>query len=94
MTHGSFATRWNLDAIEAAYQRWRQDPSSVEDSWRYFFEGFDNTQPGTPMPHGGHNRAAIDLVRNFLEIKDEDLRASIGSLLKAVRDQQQMRERG
>jgi transcriptional regulator with XRE-family HTH domain len=60
----------------------------------YFFEGFDTTRPGTPMPHGGHNRAAIDLVRNFLEIKDEDLRASIGSLLKAVRDQQQMRERG
>ncbi|HEV2562986.1 MAG TPA: helix-turn-helix transcriptional regulator [Rhizomicrobium sp.] len=57
----------------------------------YFFEGFDSAQQGVPMPHGGHNRAAIDLVRNFLEIKDEDLRASIGSLLKAVRDHQPVR---
>ncbi|MBY0527088.1 MAG: 2-oxoglutarate dehydrogenase E1 component [Gemmataceae bacterium] len=37
----SFATRWNLDAIEDAYQRWRQDPRSVDESWRSFFEGFE-----------------------------------------------------
>jgi 2-oxoglutarate dehydrogenase E1 component len=41
MTRASFATRYNLDAIEAAYQRWRDDPSSVDDSWRLFFEGFE-----------------------------------------------------
>src|ERR1700746_637232 len=37
----SVATRWNLDAIEGAYNRWRQDPSSVDESWRLFFEGFE-----------------------------------------------------
>jgi 2-oxoglutarate dehydrogenase E1 component len=41
MTRSSIATRWNLDAIETAYQRWRNDPSSVDDSWRLFFEGFE-----------------------------------------------------
>jgi 2-oxoglutarate dehydrogenase E1 component len=41
MTHGTFATRWNLDAVEAAYQRWQQDPNSVDASWRLFFEGFE-----------------------------------------------------
>jgi 2-oxoglutarate dehydrogenase E1 component len=41
MHPGTFATRWNLDAIEAAYQRWRQDPASVDASWRVFFEGFE-----------------------------------------------------
>src|SRR5690349_11493047 len=41
MTHGTFATRWNLDAIEAAYQRWQHDPNSVDASWRLFFEGFE-----------------------------------------------------
>jgi 2-oxoglutarate dehydrogenase E1 component len=41
MSRATFATRWNLDAIEDAYQRWRQDPASVDASWRSFFEGFE-----------------------------------------------------
>src|SRR5947208_3093453 len=30
----SFATRWNQGAIEEAYERWQQDPASVDDTWR------------------------------------------------------------
>jgi 2-oxoglutarate dehydrogenase E1 component len=41
MTRGTVATRWNLDAIESAYQRWQADPSSVDESWQCFFEGFE-----------------------------------------------------
>jgi 2-oxoglutarate dehydrogenase E1 component len=41
MSRATFATRWNLDAIEDAHQRWRQDPASVDASWRSFFEGFE-----------------------------------------------------
>ncbi|HYV37727.1 MAG TPA: hypothetical protein VE988_18730, partial [Gemmataceae bacterium] len=41
MTRPSFATRWNLDLIDAQYQRWRDDPASVDDPWRLFFEGFE-----------------------------------------------------
>jgi 2-oxoglutarate dehydrogenase E1 component len=41
MSTPSLATRWNLDAIEAAYQRWRSNPDSVDERWRLFFEGFD-----------------------------------------------------
>jgi 2-oxoglutarate dehydrogenase E1 component len=41
MARETFATRWNLDVIEDAYQRWRRDPSSVEEDWRLFFEGFE-----------------------------------------------------
>jgi len=54
----------------------------------YFFEEFDSEKRNAAMPHGGHNRAAIDLVRNFQEIRDENLRSAITSLLKAMRDQQ------
>ena len=35
------ATRWNLNAIEEAYERLRSDPESVDPSWRWFFEGFE-----------------------------------------------------
>src|SRR6266545_4669509 len=41
MSSSSFANRWNLDVIDAAYQRWRADPSSVDEPWRLFFEGFE-----------------------------------------------------
>jgi 2-oxoglutarate dehydrogenase E1 component len=40
MSQESFATRWNLDAIEDAHRRWLQDPASVSEDWRLFFEGF------------------------------------------------------
>src|SRR5262249_54717840 len=41
MSGGDFVNRWNLDAIEAAYAQWRRDPTSVDESWRWFFAGFD-----------------------------------------------------
>src|SRR5437016_5282537 len=41
MSSASFAGRWNLAAIESAYQRWRQDPARVDESCRLFFEGFE-----------------------------------------------------
>ena len=59
----------------------------------YFFDGYEEGAPGKPMPHGGHNRAAIDLVRNFMEIGNEEVRATLGALLKAIRDQQETRKK-
>jgi 2-oxoglutarate dehydrogenase E1 component len=41
MSRGTFATRWNLAAIEEAYARWSKDPASVDEAWRVFFEGFE-----------------------------------------------------
>jgi 2-oxoglutarate dehydrogenase E1 component len=47
MIRRSFATRWNLDAIEAAYQRWRLDAASVDETWQVFFEGFELGETST-----------------------------------------------
>jgi 2-oxoglutarate dehydrogenase E1 component len=41
MIRATPATRWNVDAIESAYLAWQADPSSVDESWRLFFEGFE-----------------------------------------------------
>lgn len=38
--NASFANRWNQGAIEDAYRRWQGDPSSVDEVWQAFFEGF------------------------------------------------------
>jgi 2-oxoglutarate dehydrogenase E1 component len=50
MTSPSFATRGNLDVLEAAYQRWRERPDSVDEHWRLFFEGFELGAAGAAPP--------------------------------------------
>jgi transcriptional regulator with XRE-family HTH domain len=54
----------------------------------YFFDGYDGAKPTANLPHGGHNRAAIELVRNFSELRDESLRNAVTTLLRALREQQ------
>jgi 2-oxoglutarate dehydrogenase E1 component len=46
----SFATRANLDLLEDYYRRWRENPASVDDRWRAFFEGFELGGTGTTGP--------------------------------------------
>jgi len=48
MERSTVANRANLNMIEDLYQRWLNDPSSVEASWRFFFEGYDLGR----APHG------------------------------------------
>ena len=51
----------------------------------YFFEGLDPAGEAHSLPHGGRNRIAIDLVRNFLEIADEDQRSALANLVKTLK---------
>ena len=47
MERATFANPANLSLIEDYYERWRADPSSVDASWRIFFEGFElGREPG------------------------------------------------
>ncbi|MBO0699581.1 MAG: 2-oxoglutarate dehydrogenase E1 component [Zavarzinella sp.] len=41
MPQPMFATAANLELIEDYYRRWRADPTSVDDRWQAFFEGFE-----------------------------------------------------
>ncbi len=41
MSRSSVANRGNLELIDEYYQRWRNDPNSVGESWRHFFEGYE-----------------------------------------------------
>jgi transcriptional regulator with XRE-family HTH domain len=52
----------------------------------YFFEDFAPGKRDGTIPHGGHNRTAIELVRNFQDIEDESLKSAVASLLKALKD--------
>ena len=37
----TIAARANLELIDQNYQRWQEDPASVDPSWAAFFEGFE-----------------------------------------------------
>ncbi|MBX6312565.1 MAG: 2-oxoglutarate dehydrogenase E1 component [Isosphaeraceae bacterium] len=47
MNRSTVASRWNLDLIEEHYQRWRDNPASVDETWRLFFEGYELGASGT-----------------------------------------------
>src|SRR5262245_55301818 len=65
MSHGTVATTANLEAIDAAYQRWRHDPESVDPSWRYFFEGFElgAARPAAPATAPADGASQTGVVR-------------------------------
>jgi transcriptional regulator with XRE-family HTH domain len=51
----------------------------------YFVEGLQDGAKTKEPAHGGRNRIAIDLVRNFLEIANEDQRAALATLVKTLK---------
>src|SRR3954449_10451671 len=70
---GSAATRWNLDAIENAYQRWRHNPAAVDPTWQYFFEGFELSQqfqPAVQTGPVGDSRLQTGMVRLIYRYRD------------------------
>jgi len=54
MARTSVASRANLGLVEEYHRRWRDDPGSVDESWRHFFEGYElgATLGGTGAPPG------------------------------------------
>ncbi len=41
MIRATVPSRLNLDIVESFYKQWQQDPTSVDESWQQFFEGFE-----------------------------------------------------
>src|SRR5713101_3482259 len=73
MTQTSFVNRWNLDAIESAYEHWRKDPASVDESWRLFFAGFDLA--------AGRDCRGSEAARQGSVVRLIDAHRSLGHLL-------------
>ena len=50
----------------------------------HFFDGLEPASVAKPQEHGGKNRSTIELVRNFAEIEDIELRAAVSGLIKSL----------
>src|SRR5262249_29487712 len=70
MLRASLATGWNLEAIESLYQSWQQDPASVDESWRGFFEGFELGvgRLATPAPDGRCQTGIVRLIDAYRDL--------------------------
>jgi 2-oxoglutarate dehydrogenase E1 component len=68
MSSGSVATFENLEAIEAAYRQWRHDPGSVDDSWRWFFEGFELGTTQLPTSGGSRQTSVVRLIYAYRDL--------------------------
>jgi 2-oxoglutarate dehydrogenase E1 component len=54
----SYLNDWNADLLDEYYQRWKQDPASVDSSWSAFFEGFElgSSEAGNGKAEGAPSR--------------------------------------
>ncbi len=50
----------------------------------FFFDGLNEQAEVAPLDHGGKNRSAIELVRNFASIEDQTVRAALSGLVKTI----------
>src|SRR5262245_54700862 len=64
----TFATRWNQGAIEEAYQRWRQDPASVDETWQAFFAGFELAERCPVAADASAQLAIFRLVQAYRDL--------------------------
>ena len=55
MNNFSFLGNGDIGNFDHLFEQFCQDPESVDESWRRFFEGFEfskaKTLPDLPMPH-------------------------------------------
>src|SRR5579885_2218536 len=70
MSRGTFANRWNLDAIEDAYRRWQEDPASVDAGWQRFFEGFElgAARAAVPAADSRSHTAIVRLIDAYRDL--------------------------
>jgi 2-oxoglutarate dehydrogenase E1 component len=77
MSDFSFIANAHPAFIESMYERYQQDPTQVEESWRAFFRGFDFADAGS----NGQNGAATAIPAETL-----DKEFKVLSLIKAFRN--------
>jgi 2-oxoglutarate dehydrogenase E1 component len=64
----TLSSPYNLAAVEDAYRRWQADPGSVDESWRWFFEGFQLASQSSQLTHPP--AAQTSLVRLIVAYRD------------------------
>lgn len=60
----TISTRSNADLLDENYEKWKNDPNSVDDRWGAFFEGFELGLTATPKKSGSKNGVSAGSTGN------------------------------
>ncbi|MFM8931687.1 MAG: 2-oxoglutarate dehydrogenase E1 subunit family protein, partial [Gemmataceae bacterium] len=77
MSRATVASAMNREIIESTYQQWRLDPSSVDPSWSFFFEGFEAGLAALVVP-GQEGQAQASASAQALGSENRDARDHLG----------------
>ncbi|GAB5558519.1 MAG: 2-oxoglutarate dehydrogenase E1 component [Synoicihabitans sp.] len=58
----SIASQANAAVLETQYEQWRQDPDSVDATWRAFFQGFSLGHDGGALTSASASAAGVNVV--------------------------------
>jgi len=78
MTSINLSTDANAAVIEAAYEAWKQNPESVDATWRAFFQGFTLGSAGGPFSGTQAQASGVRIVDSYKQ-------AQVGRLINAYR---------
>src|SRR3984957_10085197 len=76
----SYLNDWNADLLDEYYQRWKQDPASVDSSWSAFFEGFELGLSG-----GRHGESSVVRERKATIIESDGLQDRVDGMVHNYR---------
>ena len=98
MNRSTVASRWNLDLIAPLYERWKLDPAGVDESWRFFFEGYDlaaadvgdsngkAASNGRGAPPGSAMQVGRDSTAEVGDLTDARAQSGVTRLVDAYRE--------
>ncbi len=67
MADYSYLSNADPSALEALYRQFQEDPASIDDGWKKFFEGFEFAQEKFPMLPGDESPAAAAVAGGISE---------------------------
>jgi 2-oxoglutarate dehydrogenase E1 component len=85
MDHYSFINNAAPDYIDQLYHQFQEDPQSVEEGWRHFFEGFDFALKNYPQAAAGTGQETTDEFKVINLINDYRRRGHLFTKTNPVR---------
>ena len=89
MSNYSYLANADPKAIEALYQQFTQDPSSIDEGWKKFFEGFEFAQEAFPVLSGNEKSSQKSSSAGIVSDKEVNVR----NLIHAYRTRAHLRSK-
>lgn len=89
MSNYSYLANADPKAIEALYQQFSQDPSSIDEGWKKFFEGFEFAQESFPMLPSNEKQTKATGTSGIVSDKEVNVR----NLIHAYRTRAHLRSK-